>query len=86
MKRTTHVCDRCGTEAAGELDRKRPEGWAEADIRFHGLPDMRIYFLDLCGPCQDDLKRVWNEWLNPSPERIELAKDETIQWWARSKA
>jgi hypothetical protein len=66
MKRTTFVCDRCGQEAESKM---MPEGWTAADIRFNNLPKMGmdggVIFLDLCEPCQDELKRVWDEWLNP---------------------
>jgi hypothetical protein len=85
MKRTTFVCDRCGQEDESTM---MPAGWTAADIRFNNLPKMGmdggVIFIDLCEPCQDELKRVWEEWLNP-PERTRTAV-ENLQWWARSTA
>jgi hypothetical protein len=61
------TCDRCKAEAeaddGGAMRSVPPEGWASADIRFHGIAKLGhnqlITVLDLCERCQDDLKRVW---------------------------
>jgi hypothetical protein len=75
MKRTTFVCDRCGHEAEARPSDLTPEGWANAGIRFDGLPKMGsnqlLANLDLCERCQDELKRVWEEWRNPEPPGAE---------------
>jgi hypothetical protein len=66
------TCDRCGIDDPSKEGGGLPIGWARADIRFHDLPKMDngqyIRILDLCEPCQDDLNRVWNDWLAPPSE------------------
>lgn len=68
-QRAIWTCDRCKAEAEGRPGNIKPEGWTRGDIRFYGLPKMGggpiLTVIDLCEPCQDDLKRVWDEWLKP---------------------
>jgi hypothetical protein len=68
-QRAIWTCDRCKAEAAARPGNIKPEGWTRGDIRFHDLPKMGggqlLILIDLCEACQDELKRVWDEWLNP---------------------
>jgi hypothetical protein len=66
--RQVWTCDRCRIDEPSKDGGGLPIGWTRADVRFHDLPKMNhgqhIRILDLCEPCQDDLKRVWDHWLD----------------------
>jgi hypothetical protein len=70
--RQVWTCDRCRIDEPSKDGGGLPIGWTRADVRFHDLPKMNhgqhIRILDLCEPCQDDLKRVWDHWLGPPTE------------------